>query len=233
MASRQGQRRASDSPRSAARFVRRCAPAIRARYAREGQPVPQPGSECLAIVRWAELAGKRIPSEYVEQYTYIGSGAEHQVYYDSASQSAIKATIGGRFGHSLYAYGRSALPLEYLSRLAWHNALFGDKIRIVGVCFDDEHHVEIVHSQPWIDQHEIRSAPLPEEIERYFADRQFERINEDPTPPWFYNRELNLVIADAHDANVIRDTQERIVAIDVVIGIPGPSVLAQIQTSPG
>ncbi len=228
MAPRKSRCAASDSPESAARFVRRRAPAIRTGYLRDGQFVPSPGAQCWALIRWAELAYKRIPFEYVEQFVYIGSGTEHRVYHDRSGKQAIKATLNGQFGHSLYAFGRSATPLEYLSRLAWHNAVFGDKIRIKGICFDGENHVEVVHSQPWIEPHNVRLTPSPEEIEQYFADLGFQRAHDDSAPPLFYNRELDLVVADAHNANLVRDEQGRIVAIDVVIGTPGPSVLAEV-----
>jgi hypothetical protein len=229
MAQSKGRRPASDAPESAARFVRRSAPAIRARHVREGKPISLFRAECFALVEWAQLANKLAPLDAVERFRYFGSGAEHRVYYDEANNRAIKATSGGRFGHSVFAIGAGATPAEYLFRLAWHNRIFGDAIRLVSVSFDGEQHVEVVHSQPWIYPHEIRPAPFPEEIEAYLASFGFDRLSNIPTAPLFYNKPLNLLVADAHEANVIRDRNEEIVAIDVVIGYPGPSLLVDLE----
>lgn len=54
----------------------------------------------------------------------MDADAEHVVYYDDARALAIKATHANRFGHSAYAEGVPATPLEYLRRLGWHNAHF-------------------------------------------------------------------------------------------------------------
>lgn len=105
---------------------------------RDRSPVPGLSPERCALIAWADQAGKRIRFEFVEQFVYFGSGAEHRVYHDERSNLAIKALLHGKFGHFVHAEGLSATPFEYLSRLGWHNLIFGDDIRIVGVAYDGE-----------------------------------------------------------------------------------------------
>lgn len=64
---------------------------------------------------------------------FVGAGAEHETYVDTEGGHAFKFTHDGRFGHCLRDEGAVATPLDYLRRLAWHNELFGDDIRLHGV----------------------------------------------------------------------------------------------------
>ncbi|MBV9657432.1 MAG: hypothetical protein JO295_04915, partial [Verrucomicrobia bacterium] len=134
-----------------------------------------------------------------------------------------------RFGYSVFAEGRWATPLEYLNRLRWHNLIFGDSIRILGIACDEENQIEVVTSQPWISPHEIRPRPFPEEIANYFAGFGFRRVVLNPDAPLFYSEQMRLLAADAHDANVIRDHNGELAAIDVVIGRPGPELLDKVR----
>jgi Serine/Threonine/Tyrosine Kinase found in polyvalent proteins len=169
------------------------------------------------LCRWALINNKQIPFDFVEQFTRIGAGAEHCVYYDQRLNVAIKATHVNTFGHSVFAPGCPATPSEYLRRLGWSNLLFGDDFKMLGVSCDDEGQIQVVISQPWIDAHEIRSVPFEEEIDEYFRRFGFRRLPFQYAP-LYYNDALELLVGDAHDMNVLRDKHEELAAIDIVIG---------------
>jgi hypothetical protein len=47
----------------------------------------------------------------------------------------------------------------------------------------------------------------------------------------FYHLGFNLIVADAHDTNILRDFNGNLAAIDVVIGTPGPGPYAELRTA--
>lgn len=134
MAQGQSRRTATDPPKSAARFVRRGAQAIRAR----SEGISQYRAEYRALVEWARETGRLFPFDFIEQFSFIGDGAEHRVYKSESENVAIKATLPNKFGYSTLREGHWASPLEYLKRLAWQNLIFGDEIRLIGVAYDDD-----------------------------------------------------------------------------------------------
>ncbi len=158
----------------------------------------------------------------------MSEGAEHRVHYDRAGHCAIKSTLPNRFGHSTYGSGWAATPLEYLQRLAWHNHIFGDAIAILGI-IRGEDYLEVITSQPWITTHSLRGQPFPEELEAYFLESGFERLPIYPNA--FYSPGLRLVALDAHEANVLRDENEQLSPIDLVIGEPGPDFAREIAAA--
>jgi hypothetical protein len=222
-------RTTSDAINATARYVRRSAEAIRARAKRVGESVSEWASERLALCEWAELSEKRVPFDYIRQFKYVGSGAEHRVYHDQANGLAVKATHTNRFGHSTYGPGIQATPSEYLRRLAWSNLFFGDAFSILGIAFDDEQQIEIICSQPWIDSHPIRPTPYAQEIDLYFQKIGFFRSPLNPDAPVFYHLAFNLLVVDANDTNVIRNSEGELAAIDVVVGTPGPGPYAELR----
>ena len=226
-----GGRSAASAINATARYVRRSAQAIRARGTRVGEPVTVRISEQLALSEWAALNDKRLRFDYIEQFRPIGSGAEHRVYHDQARGLAIKATHTNRFGHSTYGEGVQATPTEYLRRLAWCNLLFGDAYRILGVAFDEEQQIEIVCSQPWIVSHPTRPVPSESEIDSYFQKFGFLRSPLNPDAPVFYHLGFDLIVADAHDTNILRDSDGHLAAIDVVVGPPGPGPYSELRTA--
>lgn len=229
MAQKRGKSPASDAPRPAANYVRRSAYSIRAHSERVGKPISIPRAERIALREWADINGKRIPFDFVEQFKPIGSGAEHRVYHDQQNGLAVKATHTNNFGHSVFAPGARATPSEYLRRLAWSNLLLGDEFKILGVAFDDEDQIEIVSAHRWIEGHKDRQTPLPEEINGYLAKFGFVGLPSNPYVPLFYHNGFRLLLADAHDTNIIRDTKGDCAAIDVVIGRPGPELRAELN----
>ncbi len=222
-------RTAADSIRATANYVRRSARAIQARGARVGEPITLRVAEQLALSEWAALNRRELEFSFIEQFQYVGSGAEHRVYHDAKNGLAIKSTHANSFGHSTYGSGYQATPSEYLRRLAWSNILFGDSFSIIGVAFDSEQQIEIVCSQPWIEAHPIRPVPFQEEIDAYFGRWGFFRSPLNPDAPVFYHAQFNLMVADAHDTNILRDSSERLAAIDVVVGTPGPGPYSELR----
>lgn len=149
----------------------------------------------------------------------VASGAEHDVFFEEESQTAIKITRDGRFGHSLEGEGITALPSEYLSRLLYQNELFGDQIVICGV-IATEGNAHLVSRQPWIKPSATSPVPDQGEIDEYFAALGFIRSDQLAAPA-YYHEALDLAVLDAHPLNVLRDERGRLVPIDVVVGRPG------------
>lgn len=218
---------AADALKSAAIDIRRDAGTVRESRALLGERLSPHRSEYCALIRWAEQHRKLLSFSYIEQYKYVSAGAEHRVYSDSVNNLAIKATLPNKFGHSVYGPGCTATPVEYFERLAWQNAIFGDGIRVIGVSYEEDQ-LEIVTSQPWIKAHSIRPIPFPEEIDAYLLRFGFHRVPFAVDAPLFYSAELGLVVADAHDQNILRDQEGKFAAIDVVVGYPGPELLREI-----
>lgn len=224
MAQKAGRRAETDTPKSAARFVRRSAQAIRA----SGTGIGQRRAEYLALVDWARVSGRALRFDFIEQYSFVGDGAEHRVYKSENDKTAIKATHPNKFGYSTFDEGCWASPLEYLKRLAWQNHIFGDDIRIIGVAHEDDQ-MEVVHSQPWISVHDIRPNPFKEEIDEYMGRFGFVTTSLDLDTPIYYSAAHGLVAADAHDRNVLRDHNGELTAIDLIIGPPGERLRLQIE----
>ncbi len=228
MAQKRSSSPARDAPRPAANYVRRSAYSIRAHRQGVGESISLARAERIALCEWANLNGKKIPFDFVEQFKPIASGAEHRVYHDVQNGLAVKATHTNTFGHSVFAPGARATPSEYLRRLAWSNLLLGDEFKILGVAFDEEGQIEIVIAHSWIEGHKIRAVPSDDEITDYFKRLGFARVASSPEVPLFYHDEMDLLLADAHETNVIRAVDERLSAIDVVIGRAGPIVRQQL-----
>ena len=49
-----------------------------------------------------------------------------------------------------------------------------------------------------------------------------------PDVPLYFQPEMGIIVADAHDRNILRNESGRLVPIDLVIGNPGPELLDQI-----
>ncbi len=183
----------------------------------------------LALVAWARRVGKLRPANFITQFAWNSSGAEHDVFHDEESGRAVKVTRPNQYGHCPYGPEYESTPHEYFMRLYWQNAIFGDDVRILAVTLDDEGHVQVVHSQPWVSADETKPTVLTQvEIDEYFARSQFYPATLNPDAPLYYNREMDLIIGDAHEANVLRDLDGAILPIDIVIGKPGPQLCSEI-----
>jgi hypothetical protein len=110
-----------------------------------------------------ERSGFPFKPERLFEFKPVSSGAEHEVFFDSKGQKAIKVTRGGAFGHSVVACpGQSATPGEYLARWLLHNSLFGDTAELLGV-IPGEVMSAFVVSQKWITAHP--EVPTPDQAE--------------------------------------------------------------------
>ena len=181
------------------------------------------------MVEWAESSGKVIGFSHIEQFRRVAEGAEHVVYHDPQRGLAVKATHANRFGHSTLGEGVPATPVEYLQRLAWQNQIFGDDIRIEGIA-SDESQIEVVTTQPWITSHFQFPTPTLDEIDAYFRTYSFVKVCLTPDVPLYFHPQGGLLIADAHERNILRTETGVLAPIDVVIGHPGADLLRQIQS---
>jgi serine/threonin/tyrosin kinase-like protein len=224
MGKEKGRRAAQDSPVAAAAFVRRRAQAMRA-----DRPALGPRrAEYEALVEWSVRCHKQLDFHYVEKFERVSEGAEHVVHYDPARRRAIKAAHVNRFGHSARDEGIAATPLEYLRRLGWHNLLFGDDIRVEGIAYEEEQ-LEVITSQPWITAHRTAPNPTQQEISAYLSELNFLYVPLSEYAPLYFSRRFGLVVADAHDRNVLRDEHGYLSPIDVVIGYPDPPLRRRIE----
>lgn len=136
-------------------------------------------------------------------------GNEHEVWFDAPSKRWFKATYLNRFGIP-WGQGNSATPHEYLLRLLLQNAYFGDKIYLVALLNCDGR-VRTLTSQP----HVAGDFATSEEIQKWFEVRHgFRRIETADRIAWYLKSE-NLLIADAHEGNVIRTAVGTLVPIDL------------------
>jgi len=214
---------AADTPQSAAHYVRRSSAAMRAGGAR----LSRTAAERQALLHWAEIRGKSLEVDFIERFSRVSQGAEHVVYHDAKNGLAIKATHPNRFGHSARNEGLAATPLEYLQRLGWHNALFGDDIRIIGVARSDDS-IEIVTSQPWIVSDVNHPTANQNEIDEFFERLGFCRIEVNQGVPLYFSRQFGVLVADAHEGNILPTEEGTLAPIDVVIGVPDSQMLARI-----
>lgn len=212
------------SPVAAARHVRIRTGAMLAR----GEGGSRAGAEKASLLDWLRRLVLLVEESFLNRLRPVSSGAEHVVYHDSDQRRAIKITHPNRFGHSVHDdSGGGATPLEYLRRLADHNVLFGDDIRLVGARVDDEA-LEIISAQPWIVSHPETPVPTQTAVDGYLAALGFARSELFPHGFYFYNRLNGLAVADAQPNNILVAPDGRLAPIDLVIGRPGPALLRRL-----
>ena len=107
---------------------------------------------------------------------------------------------------------RPASALEYLERLQWHNDLFGDDIRLLGVAENSGGAVFTLTSQPFISG----ECATHDEIAAFQSGLDFELLDE-VLGAWI-RRSDGLVMLDAVPRNVIRDEAGWILPIDIIFG---------------
>jgi len=147
-----------------------------------------------------------------------GYGDEHQAWFHEPLNRWFKATYPNRFG---LAWGRdgSATAREYISRLILQNFYFGDDIELVALVNSNEK-LRVLISQP----HIAGRAATYEEIQGWFCQLGFRRLEIDGCIAWYHKTE-NLLVADAHEGNVIRTTSGDLVPIDLNIIRPAGRIL--------
>ncbi len=171
----------------------------------------------------------------------LGWGQEHEVRLSADGQWAVKVTVPSREGYGLTPFVRrgragweiglrAGTPREYLSRLALHNAVFGDDWRYAGLVSSggsaagsDEELPAIITVQPFL----LGGRPGAVEIDRYFRARGFSPVAGQEAKT-FYRAADNLAAFDAHEGNLIK-TGEGLAPIDIVIIEPDDALLLVLE----
>lgn len=173
-----------------------------------------------ALLAWGETNGLiRAESEFdFFKRPTNGHGDEHEAWFHESSNRWFKATYANRFG---LAWGRdgSATAQEYLSRLVLQNKHFGDDIRLIALVNCDSK-LRVLTSQPHISG---EPACYPE-IQAWFCTLGFIRLEVSSRIAW-YLKEENLLVADAHEGNVVRTREGMLVPIDLNIVQPSGILL--------
>ncbi len=179
-----------------------------------GSPGNEGGTEFHAsfsrLLEWADKKGLIRPeSEFpFFQRPPDGYGEEHQAWYDEPSNRWFKATYPNRFG---LAWGRdgSATAGEYLSRLCWQNEFFGDDVELVAL-INCGGKLRVLTSQS-----HIKGEPAPySAIQQWFEEIGYTRLEIGSRIAWYREAE-NLLVADAHEGNVLQVEGGELVPIDL------------------
>jgi hypothetical protein len=168
-----------------------------------------------SLLEWAENRGLiRPPTDFpFLDRSPDGYGDEHEAWFDAVSNLWFKATYPNRFGLA-WSKEDSATARAYLTRLVLQNRYFGDDIELVALINVDQR-LRILTSQP-----HIAGEPAPySEIQAWFQNLGFVRVCSNDRIAW-YNTQDNLLIADAHEGNIIKTPDGDLVPIDLNICQP-------------
>jgi hypothetical protein len=137
-----------------------------------------------------------------------GWGEEHEAWFHEGSNRWRKVTYHNKFG---LAWGKheTATVCEYLTRLVLQNKYFGDDIQLVALVQCGSR-IRVLTSQSHVAG---ERAPY-EEIRQWFFDLGFKCLKHDGCIAWYLKSE-NLLIADAHEGNVLRTVDGMLVPIDL------------------
>ncbi|HEU0046919.1 MAG TPA: hypothetical protein VFQ43_04835 [Nitrososphaera sp.] len=178
-----------------------------------------------ALLEWGEAHGLIHPESAFAflQRPPDAHGDEHEAWFDEPSNRWQKATYSNRFG---LAWGRdgTATAGEYLHRLLLQNQYFADDIQLVALV-NSKGKLRILISQP-----HIAGDPAPSfEIKQWFIDLGFVCLTFGERIAWYRARE-NLLIADAHEGNIIKSQNGVLVPIDLNIVQPVGQLLQSVRT---
>lgn len=135
-------------------------------------------------------------------------GREHDAWFDEPSARWLKATFPNKFG---LAWGRdgSATAREYLARLVLQKHYFNDDNRLVAIV-NCSGKMRILTSQ-----RHVKGGPASyEQIQNWLRSLGFTRLEIDGQIAWYREFE-NLLVADAHQGNVILSPNGEMYAIDL------------------
>jgi hypothetical protein len=177
-----------------------------------------------ALVEWGQTHKLiRCESDFLffRRAPVVG-GNEHEVWFDETSNRWFKATYPGQFG---LAWGRegTATPREYLTRLVLHNKYFKDNIQLVAL-IEWSQRLRVLISQP----HIAGEAAQCHEIKEWFICHGFAQLHCNGRIAWYRKRE-NLLVADAHEGNVIKSKNGELVPIDLNITQPVGKILEWVS----
>jgi hypothetical protein len=176
-----------------------------------------------AILGWAEDNGL---IRQISDYDFFGrppdgAGDEHEAWFEENSSRWFKATYDNEFG---LAWGRlgTATAKEYLTRWVLQNQFFGDDIHLVALV-NSNSKMRVLISQPHIEG----DPASPSDIENWFISIGFSKIDFSGSVAWYLEEE-NLLVADAHEGNVLRSPSGDLIPIDLNIVKPAVHLLEAI-----
>jgi hypothetical protein len=156
------------------------------------------------LLSWAQENGWLIDPEPLASRLLAdeeaGGGDEHHVWFDEATQRAVKLTVDMRFVQGS--------PAAYVRNLRRQNELFDTGYAFEGIV-DDEGMPRIVVSQPWV----IGRPAEQQAKDDYFDGRGFEPAADDI----YYSMDRDLAVTDAKPANVLQREDGAVQPIDVQV----------------
>ena len=156
------------------------------------------------------------------------------MFLDDSTGRWLKMTMPGRGGKELHAFDvgglgtrptlvtEDALPSAYLRRLRLANDRLGDDFWLHGV-IDHPAGPRMVVSQRDIDG----EPASPAEIARHFVTAGYAQVN----AKTFYQPERNLLVSDAHTANVFK-TSVGVAPFDVCVQQPRDALRRAVEPAP-
>lgn len=143
------------------------------------------------------------------------SASEHLVWFKDGF--VLKATAGGRFGHSIDKGPGNATPLEYLRRIAATNEALNDTAKIVGKFEDRSGRLGLLHLQTFVVANPRREKATFPQIVDFLTSRGFVEAqgHSSPYTVWV-SYALRIEISDCHPGNFILSADEMVVPIDVL-----------------
>ncbi len=200
--------------------------------ARGGGTAAESARQAEALLHWAEAQGRLIEPRLEERLVNIG-GVEHDVFHDQATGRWLKFTRPGKGGKEVQARHehdgvRATLATEdaslsaYLRRLILANTRLGDDFWLHGVIRHPEGPRMVV------SQRHIGGEPATlMEIAKHFVVEGFLQVN----AKTFYHPHANLLVSDAHRANVFK-TPAGMVPFDVGVQEPREDLLRAVRPAP-
>jgi hypothetical protein len=180
-------------------------------------------STCL--IEWASKEGALLSDSYTSDLErQEGTTAEHEVFYRSSDNRAVKRTHAGTFGITNAKKGeqRHATPLFYLRRLQLMNREFCSDIRLEGIIlakslllFSTGLQPSLVISQPWHrPANPLHPHPSEDEIREFMEALGYAKL-ERSYFGWFKDQG-RIRVVDARPDNFIK-TESGVIPIDLVI----------------
>lgn len=164
-----------------------------------------------ALLEWGEANQLIFPSS---QFSFLtrppeGHGDEHEAWFNEPTNVWFKLTYPNRFGLG-WNSDETATPTQYVNRLLLQNEHFADRIALLGL-IEVNQRMRVLTSQP----HVAGDPATCEEIKAWFEGMGYTRVQSDEGAIAWYDPDENLLIADAHEGNVVRTKNNVLVAIDL------------------
>jgi len=170
--------------------------------------------EELAIFRsYAGKAGLFLPSAPDElSRPPDEEGNEHQVWFDEAASTYLKATWPDFFGllviHRPHEEPKAS-PIAYLERWHLHNELFGDEVSFLGALQSPDG-LRLLIRQP-----AIQGTPATDgQIARFFANSGWKRFVIHGNTA-FFDPQRRIVVSDTHRGNLVLMSDGILAPIDL------------------